>query len=189
MLHVDGRMTLVPWSSSQITSSHRLARWEPGTLACASSSTMATSGSRRTMASTSISSSVTPRYSMRRRGTTSRKGPSILSDPFSIWPCKKVADFGQIEGIAGSVLCVLCGENEAVILDCFGKRSPKTGCGDFLNLSYDLVDQLFQEILKVSAYLAKGTKCLEPEASPYNPPLQTSEWNASAAQGPIERPS
>jgi len=49
----------------------RFACRDPGTLECASSSTMATAGLRASTASRSISSISTPRYGMRRRGMTS----------------------------------------------------------------------------------------------------------------------
>ncbi len=69
-------MTLMPAAISSSTSCHRFRFRLPGTLVCASSSTTATSGLRARMASTSISSTWTPRYSMLRRGTTSRPSMS-----------------------------------------------------------------------------------------------------------------
>ena len=65
-------MTVIPASSSSATSCQRFSFREPGTFVCASSSTSATSGRRASSASTSISSSVVPRYSSRRGGTRSR---------------------------------------------------------------------------------------------------------------------
>ncbi len=50
---------------------------EPGALECASSSMSATVGRRAITASTSISSTITPRYSIRRRGTTSRPSEQL----------------------------------------------------------------------------------------------------------------
>ena len=65
-------MTVIPASSSSSTSCQRFSFRDPGTFVCASSSTSATSGLRARIASTSISSNVVPRYSIVRRGTTSR---------------------------------------------------------------------------------------------------------------------
>ncbi len=64
--------TWIPASRMRSTSSQRFSRGEPGTFVWASSSIRATVGWRAMTASVSISSTTTPRYSMRRRGTTSR---------------------------------------------------------------------------------------------------------------------
>ena len=77
-------ITSMPAASSSSTSCHRFSLREPGTFVCASSSTSATFGRRARSASTSISSKDEPRYSMRRRGTTSRS--SICAAVFSR-PC------------------------------------------------------------------------------------------------------
>ena len=61
---LTAEMTLMPSSSSSSTSCQRLPLRAPGTFVCASSSTIATCGRRAITASTSISSSVTPRYSI-----------------------------------------------------------------------------------------------------------------------------
>ena len=53
-------ITSMPASSKTMTSSHRFARSEPGTLVCGNSSTAQTFGERRRIASVSISSNVTP---------------------------------------------------------------------------------------------------------------------------------
>src|SRR3989339_831943 len=68
-------MTWIPSARMSWTSWYRLGFRFPGTLVCASSSMRATWGFRARTASRSISSRTTPRYSWRRRGTTSR--PSI----------------------------------------------------------------------------------------------------------------
>ncbi len=65
------QITLIPASMSASTSSQRFRNLEPGTFVCASSSTSATVGRRASTASTSISRSVTPRYSIARVGTLS----------------------------------------------------------------------------------------------------------------------
>ncbi len=68
-LHV--LMTWIPASRIASTSCQRFCRAEPGTLVWASSSTSATVGRRAMIASVSISSTTTPRYSSRRRGRIS----------------------------------------------------------------------------------------------------------------------
>ncbi len=70
MLTVE--ITSIPAASSSSTSCHRFSFRLPGMLEWASSSINATVGARSRMASTSISSKLVPRYSIRRRGTTSR---------------------------------------------------------------------------------------------------------------------
>ena len=62
-------MTVIPLSSSSCTSCQRFSCFEPGALVWASSSTRATAGWRRITASVSISSRVTPWYSIFLRGT------------------------------------------------------------------------------------------------------------------------
>ena len=62
----------------------RFSCLEPGALVCASSSTIATSGLRAIIASMSISVRVVPRYSMVRRGMTSR---SPIFSAVSARPC------------------------------------------------------------------------------------------------------
>ena len=69
-------ITSMPASRISSMSCQRFSRGEPGTLVCASSSTMATCGWRAITASVSISSMTTPRYSMRRRGICSRPASS-----------------------------------------------------------------------------------------------------------------
>ncbi len=65
-------MTSMPASSIASTSCQRFSWVAPGAFVCASSSTRTTSGFRARTASTSISSSVAPRYSYVTRGTISR---------------------------------------------------------------------------------------------------------------------
>ncbi len=84
---LTAEMTLIPSSSNATTSSHRLPRPAPGTFVWASSSTIATCGRRAMTASTSISSSTTPRYSMRLPGDhleiahlRRRLGPAVRLD-------------------------------------------------------------------------------------------------------------
>ena len=69
---LKAQITLMPAARISWMSSWRLRWREPGTLVWATSSTTATCGRRASTASRSISSTVTPRYSIRRRGTTSR---------------------------------------------------------------------------------------------------------------------
>ena len=65
-------ITVIPWSSSSLTSCQRFSFFEPGAFVCASSSTSATCGLRAMTASVSISSRTTPLYSIFLRGMTSR---------------------------------------------------------------------------------------------------------------------
>src|SRR5262245_2291030 len=64
--------TSMPASRMSSTSAKRLVFSTPGAFVCASSSTRQSSGARARMPGRLISSSVVPRYSTRRRGTTSR---------------------------------------------------------------------------------------------------------------------
>jgi hypothetical protein len=72
VLDVAGADDLDAGVADRSTSCQRFSRAEPGTLVWASSSTRATAGWRAMIASASISSTATPRYSTRRRGTISR---------------------------------------------------------------------------------------------------------------------
>ncbi len=77
-------ITSMPASSNSSMSCQRLALPLPGALVCASSSTRTTAGLRASTASTSISSSVVPRYSTVRRGMIgrSRSWPAVPVRPW-----------------------------------------------------------------------------------------------------------
>ncbi len=91
---------------------------------------------------------------------------------------KKLANLREVESIAALVLCVLRGEDEAVILNGFCERRPKSGGGRLIDLANRPVDELLQKILwnRHIRVARRGTG--EPEATSYDLLFERAERNA-----------